>query len=300
MASIAPFGKASEREGSTNTSDPPSSALTSSRCPRNSTRSSSRCVRTSASSSARRGPSPTMWNCTSGKSAASRRAAAISVSWLFSGRRLATVMTERTGRVRGVRATLRVAGGVDAVRNHRNRSGREPLRLENAPCRLRVRDDLRGTPIGQALQPDLARRLVGVELAAAADPHRHARQGGSRQAEDVRVEVACLHHRDPLAPAPAREGEQRANRCRSGETLDRKFDNRGRALRHPWQPRARLSKQATWTRNREGFSRRISSVICRSVPPGSNRVRKTATGICGDGFTVVNLSKAGATPSPAK
>ena len=44
----------------------------------------------------------------------------------------------------------------------------------------------------------------------------------------------------------------------------------------------------------------MSSVICRSVPPGSNRVRKTATGICGDGFTAVNLSKAGATPNPAK
>ena len=148
---------------------------------------------------------------------------------------------DRADRPRGgVRATLRVAGGVDAVRNHRNRSGREPLRLENAPCRLRIRDHLRGTPIGQALQPDLARRLVGVELAAAADPYRHARQGGSRQAEDVRVKVACLHHRDPLAPAPAREGEQRANRCRPAEALDRKFDNRGRALRHPWQPRATL------------------------------------------------------------
>ena len=39
----------------------------------------------------------------------------------------------------------------------------------------------------------------------------------------------------------------------------------------------------------------MSSVICLSVPPGSNVVRKMATGICGVEFTVGNLSKASAT-----
>jgi hypothetical protein len=55
-----------------------------------------------------------------------------------------------------------------------------------------------------------------------------------------------------------------------------------------------LSKQATCTAKRIGSSRRMSSIICRSVPPGSNRVRKTATGIR-DEFTVGHLSKRSAT-----
>ena len=73
------------------------------------------------------------------------------------------------------------------------------------PRRRRIRDDLRGAPIGLPLEPDLPGGLVGIQLAAAADPHRNPGQGRSRQAEGVRVQVACLHHRDALAPAPPRE-----------------------------------------------------------------------------------------------
>ena len=44
------------------------------------------------------------------------------------------------GRVAASGLRYRVAGGLDAVGNYRNRSGSEPLSLENAPCCLRIRE----------------------------------------------------------------------------------------------------------------------------------------------------------------
>ncbi|PYR57325.1 MAG: hypothetical protein DMF85_14015 [Acidobacteria bacterium] len=54
-------------------------------------------------------------------------------------------------------------------------------------------------------------------------------------------------------------------------------------------------KHATWTSNRARSSRTISSVICRSVPPGWKPVMNTATGTCGGSFTTWHLSKRSAT-----
>ena len=156
----------------------------------------------------------------------------------------------------------------------------------------RIRDDLVGDRVGGALHRNLAAALVGIDFAAVADANRNARQRGAGQAEDVRVELGGVDQPDPLGAAPrAKSYSARAVRgLLKLVTGNSATDAATSATRGSHAPRA--WRQATCTVQRDGSRRRTSSVIWRSVPPGSKLVMTMAIGsgaIDGHG---PNLSKA--------
>ena len=116
---------------------------------------------------ARSGPSPTMQNSLSGGARRASTAARISVSWPFSGRRLATVTTRRIGRVgavgRRISASQSTPLGITRIL-----CGGHAFAPELRGGRGRVRDDgVRGA----------VRQPLRGELAAASCPASRARGG---------------------------------------------------------------------------------------------------------------------------
>ena len=82
--------------------------------------------------------------------------------------------------------------------------------------------------------------------------------------------------------ACARHQRANAHSCAASDgrlkLVDRKSATDARRLGHARQPRALAAKHATWTSSATGSSRRTSSIICRSVPPGSKLVMTNAIG----------------------
>src|SRR5205814_10006505 len=85
---------------------------------------------------------------------------------------------------------------------------------------------------------DLRAALVGIDLAAVADAHRHARERRAGKAEDVRVELGRVDDRHLIGAAPAREGGDMARRARALERAHREFGDRRRYLSRPRKPGA--------------------------------------------------------------
>ena len=270
MASIAALGNASERDGSTKASARPSSDGTSSTWPRKSTRPATPSVTASARSWAARGPSPAIRNRSSGRAGAENRRGAeeyfvcLLASEVGHGQ-------DRPHRAHARHARETLDGdpvGDDPVGDDLDALAWHPFVLEHRAPRRRIRHDGVSAAVGVALQRDLPGALVGIQLAPAADAHGNAGQRGRRQGEDVRVEIARLHDLDAMPSAPARENRRLAHRRRPRKAADRKRAH----LRRP--PTARRShapsrwKQPTFTANRRRSRRRMSSIICRSGPPG--------------------------------
>ena len=92
----------------------------------------------------------------------------------------------------------------------------------------RIRDNLVCSAVRRALHRDLSRRLVGVDLAAVADPDRYAGERRGRQSEDVRVELCAVDDSDFPVSAPARESPHVTQRVRRAEAFDRELDDRCR------------------------------------------------------------------------
>ena len=75
--------------------------------------------------------------------------------------------------------TIGIARAVETVRDDRDARRLEPLAGEHRGGGRRVRDDTGRTAIGEPLQPDLAVRLVGIQLAPAADADRAPRRAAA-------------------------------------------------------------------------------------------------------------------------
>jgi hypothetical protein len=155
-------------------------------------------------------------------------------------------------------------GPRDAVGNDRTRSAANAFRLE-LPSAAREFATTRARSDRPAAAARSAGALVGVQLAAAADRDRHARQRRGRQRETFRVEIARLQHGDPVAR------HQRAKLAARASVAGRAKPRIGNAspARTPRRAAARRPRVKAGDVHVEAdrSSRWMSSLICRSVPP---------------------------------
>ena len=192
----------------------------------------------------------------------------MSVSWPFSGRRLATVTTRRIGRPRhrGAGANAAQSTPLVIVRIFARRDAFAP---ELRGGGRRVGDHGMGRRVGQPLTGKLTARLVRRdELAPVADADVDAGERRRRQAKDVRVELARVHDARVDAAAPPGERQPLLHRGGTAEPAMRERRDRGDVVRRP----------AIRARRADGSTRRGLRTRCgradESARPSAARFRR--------------------------